>query len=260
MAVFTDALGRTISLPAPPERIVSLVPSLTETLFALGLEARIVGVTRFCERPPQARLKPIVGGTKNPNVERILSLKPDLVIANQEENRQEDILALEGRLPVYVTAIRTIPEALQTIEALGALTDTAERAQSLIEDIQQAWLALPTSPPLGRALYLIWRRPYMSVGRDTFTHAMLEAAGWENVCADQTRYPVLEPETMQSLQPDFVLLASEPYRFKPEHRAEIQALLPRARILHVDGAMFSWYGVRMREAFPYLKNLRQQIS
>ncbi len=259
MPTFTDALGRTISLPGPPERIVSLVPSLTETLFALGLEERIVGVTRFCERPPEARQKPIVGGTKNPNLERIFSLKPDLVIANQEENRQEDILALEGRLPVYVTAIRTIPEALQTIKALGALTGTAESAQSLIQDIQQAWLALPSSPPLGRALYLIWRRPYMSVGRDTFTHAMLEAAGWENVCADQTRYPVLEPETMQSLQPDFVLLASEPYRFKPEHRAEIQALLPRARILHVDGAMFSWYGVRMREAFPYLGNLRQQI-
>ncbi|MCS7154461.1 MAG: helical backbone metal receptor [Bacteroidetes bacterium] len=261
MTQHTDALGRTVYVAAPPQRIVSLVPSLTETLYALGLGERIVGVTRFCVHPPEARrAKPIVGGTKALHLERIRELRPDLIVANQEENRREDIETLERDFAVYVTVVRTIPEAIDMIRALGIVTGAQARAEELVCAVEAAQSAIGRLPRLGRALYLIWREPYMSVGRDTFIHAMLEAAGLENACADQSRYPVLEAEAIRELRPDYVLLPSEPYRFKPEHEAELRTLLPETPIVRVNGELFSWYGARMREAFPYLQDLHRRLA
>ncbi len=255
----TDARGRTIRLVAPPRRIVSLVPSLTELLAALGLDSAVVGLTRFCVRPPDwKRRKTIVGGTKQINFERLLHLQPDLVLANLEENTREIVETLDPHVPVFVTHVRTLDDALQMIHQLGHLTGTESKAAPLATTIAERFAALPSFPSV-RTLYLIWRNPYMSVGSDTFIHDMLQHGGFENVCAHQTRYPVLQPESIRELQPEVVLLSSEPYPFKEAHIEELRPLCPGATFLLVDGQPFSWYGARLLETPAYLQHLRTQL-
>jgi len=256
----TDARGRTIRLARPPRRIVSLVPSLTELLAALELDEAVVGLTRFCVRPPDwKRCKTIVGGTKQVNYERLLSLQPDLVLANLEENTREIVETLDPHVPVFVTHVRTLDEALQMIRQVGYLAGTETAAEALATTIAERFAALPTYPPR-RTLYLIWRDPYMSVGRDTFIHDMLRRGGFENVCADRTRYPVLTPEEIRALRPEVVLLSSEPYPFREKHIEELRPLCPEAAFLLVDGQPFSWYGARLLETPAYLSQLQAQLA
>lgn len=256
----TDVRGHTIRLATPPRRIVSLVPSLTELLAALGLDEAVVGLTRFCVRPPDwKRRKTIVGGTKQIHQDRLLHLQPDLVLANLEENTREIVTALDPHVPVFVTHVRTLGEALQMIRQIGYLTATEAAAASLAAAIAERFAALPNNPP-HRTLYLIWRDPYMSVGRDTFIHDMLRRGGFENVCAEQTRYPVLTPEMIQALAPEVVLLSGEPYPFQNVHIEELRSFCPHATILLVDGQLFSWYGVRLLETPAYLQHLQQQLA
>ncbi len=256
----TDARGRTLRLAVPPRRIVSLVPSLTELLAALNLDEAVVGLTRFCVRPPEwKRRKTIVGGTKQINLERLLGLQPDLVLANLEENTREIVATLDLHVPVFVTHVRTLDEALQMIRQVGYLTGTESAADALAATIAERFAALPSYPPR-RTLYLIWRDPYMSVGGDTFIHDMLRRGGFANVCADQTRYPVLTPDAIRALQPEVVLLSSEPYPFKEKHLEELRPLCPEATFLLVDGQPFSWYGARLLETPAYLKQLQAQLA
>ncbi len=256
----TDARGRTIRLAHPPRRIVSLVPSLTELLAALGLDKAVVGLTRFCVRPPDwKRRKTIVGGTKQVNYERLLGLQPELILANLEENTREIVETLDPHVPVFVTHVCTLEEALQMIRQVGYLTGTEAAAETLITTIAERFAGLPTYPPR-RTLYLIWRDPYMSVGHDTFIHDMLRRGGFENVCADRTRYPVLTPEEIHALHPEVVLLSSEPYPFKEKHIEELRPLCPEATFLLVDGQPFSWYGARLLETPAYLRHLQTQLT
>lgn len=255
-----DARGHFFDLSTPPQRIVSLVPSQTELLAALGLDAEVVGLTRFCVHPADWKTrKPIVGGTKQVTFDRVQTLAPDLILANKEENTQEMVEALDALAPVFVTDVTDLADALAMIRHVGALVHRAEAAEALAVEIEAHFAQLPTFAPL-RAAYLIWRDPYMSVGHDTFIHAMMARAGFANVFGDQPRYPAASPDALVAAHPDVVLLSSEPYPFQEKHLAEIQALLPQAAVCLVDGELFSWYGSRLLHTPAYLAALRTELA
>ncbi len=245
-----------------PQRIISLVPSQTELLFDLGLDDEIVGVTKFCIHPAnKVKSKAIVGGTKTLHLDQIQALQPDLIIANKEENTREQIEALQRNYTVHVTDMATLTDALAMIREVGALVGKEPRAEDLAQQIVQSLStshlsSLPLAPSVA---YFIWRKPYMVAGNGTFIHAMIEAAGFRNAFARQTRYPEISPADLQEAQPDLIFLSSEPYPFGEKHLAEFQAVYPSARVLIVDGEMFSWYGSRLLLAGDYFANLRNKI-
>ena len=257
----TDARGAAHRLLTPARRIVSLVPSQTELLAALGLDAEVVGLTRFCVHPAGwKQTKTIVGGTKQVDVERIAALRPDFILANREENTRAMVAALDAVAPVYVTEVRDVPGALAMIRAVGRLTGRNPEAKALAAEIEAAFAALPAYPPL-RAAYLIWRDPLMTVGRDTFIHAVLARAGLVNVFGDRTRYPEITEADLAAARPDLVLLSSEPYPFTRAHAAGVRTRLPApTRVRLVDGEPFSWYGSRLRETPAYLRRLRRDLA
>ena len=252
-------MGRELRLEAPPRRIVSLVPSLTELLSDFGLDDEVVGVTTFCVRPEGWRdSKTRVGGTKSVRIDTLRGLRPDLVVANKEENTPEDVAALSGIAPVYVTDISTVEQALEAIETLGRLVDREDRARALAAEVRAGFDGLGASPPI-RTAYLIWRDPYMTVGGDTFISDVMKHGHWLNVFADRERYPAVTLDELRQAQPEVVLLSSEPFPFKEKHRAEVQRAIPDARVLLACGEAFSWYGSRLRETPSVLAECRSRI-
>jgi ABC-type Fe3+-hydroxamate transport system substrate-binding protein len=259
-----------VSSGTSPGRIVSLVPSLTEALFALQLGERVVGVTDWCVHPAGAVAPlPKVGGTKNPSLERIRELRPDLVIANREENRQRDVERLEASgLRVWVTYPRTVRDALTLLSELADLgaSDTARRAvvQPTREAVERAEAALPAAPV--PVFCPIWKRPWMAVGGDTYADDLLRLCGGRNVFGKrgERRYPIVEAEEIVAAAPEVILLPDEPYAFGPRDVAELAALdLPaaRSRRIHpLDGTLVSWYGPRMRTAIETLSGLLQGVG
>ena len=243
-----------------PKRIISLVPSQTELLFDLGLDQAIVGITKFCVHPAEkVWQKVLVGGTKTLNLDRIQELDPDLIIANKEENNREQIEELQRHYPVHVTDMTTLPDALRMIREVGALVGRATEAEQMARRIESS--LYPSFPPLMLSVaYLIWRKPYMAAASDTFIQSMLAVAGFSNAFAGQTRYPEIAPADLQKEQPDLIFLSSEPYPFGEKHRKELQQICPSARIVLVDGEVFSWYGSRLLHASDYFRNLRNQIA
>ncbi|MEX0721415.1 MAG: helical backbone metal receptor [Balneolaceae bacterium] len=240
------------------QRIVSLVPSLTELLIDLGLKEQLVGRTRFCIHPEkEVQDIEIIGGTKNPNIEKILSLDPDFILANKEENQKEDIAELSMQVNVRVTDIATINEALIAIFELGNLFDKKEKAEKLIAETTSLIDQKPESQPL-RTAYLIWKDPWMTIGNDTYIHDVLETYELENVYGEQKRYPKISLKELAVKNPDFILLSSEPYPFKEKHKAELRESFPSAKIELVNGQWFSWYGSRMPKAFKQLNEWRKK--
>lgn len=251
-------MGRQVELVWPPRRIVSLVPSQTELLHSLGLDQQVVGITKFCVHPEGWRMqKKTVGGTKTPHLEAIRALQPELIIGNKEENEQSSIEALAQEFPVWMSDIYTLDDALQMMRRVGEVTDREAQAHKLISTIHQRFLSLPRPKVSPRVLYLIWRKPWMAAGSQTFIHEMLESCGFTNAVANQSRYPELSEGEMQALEPDVVFLSSEPYPFKEKHLAELQALLPQAKLLLVDGELFSWYGSRLLQAPAYFREVQR---
>lgn len=249
-------MGIPVTLENPPQRIVSLVPSQTELLFDLGLESRVVGVTKFCVHPQHWRKsKTLIGGTKKFDLDLIDSLKPDLIIGNKEENYPEGIQALRQRYPVWMSDIVTFDQALEMIKSVAQLTHTSDKGEALTSGIIENFSGLKAFPP-HPTLYLMWRNPWMGAAGNTFIHALMEKAGLVNVLAEGLRYPELSPELITRLNPSLVLLSSEPYPFSEQHIPELQALLPGARIELVDGEFFSWYGSRLLLAPVYFNALR----
>ncbi len=256
---FTDQTNTTLQIPAGPLRIISLVPSQTELLHYLALDESVVGITKFCVHPTEwFKNKTRVGGTKQYHFDRIEALHPNLIIANKEENDKDQILELAQKYPVWVSDVKNLEDACQMIRSVGAITNTSDRAIELAEKIQQGFSKLKRSitnrPPL-RVLYLIWQKPFMTVGGDTFINDMIERAGWTNCYADQTRYPIVTENDLKTLKPDLILLSSEPFPFKEKHMTEIAKLCPTAVIKLVDGEYFSWYGSRLLHTSEYLRNL-----
>jgi len=238
-----------------PKKIVSVVPSQTELLFDLGLSNEILGITKFCIHPKEiCQTKTIVGGTKNLNIEKIISLQPDLIIANKEENVKEQIELLSEKIPVWLTDVNNYDEALQMIADLGKITQTSEKANSIKQSIDEQ-LSAPIFNKKRKAVYLIWKSPFMTIGGDTFIDSMMHKAGFENTFHHLTRYPEIEIENIAKSDCEFVLLSSEPYPFSQKHVDEMQASLPNKKIIIVDGEMFSWYGSRMLKSATYFKEI-----
>ncbi len=277
MPAFTDQLGRTIVLPGIPRRIISLVPSQTELLYTLGLDGSVVGITKFCVHPESwFRTKTRIGGTKAIDANRIDALQPDLIIANKEENDRHQVEALAARYPVWVSDIKTLPDALDMIRSVGVLTGTTTAANTLATEIAHRFATLhaapadhPTAPFAAdyrtaphrlRTAYLIWRNPWMAAGGDTFIHHMLEQAGFLNVFAGQNRYPEIDLNSMARADCPVILLSSEPYPFRQRHIDEIKEVMPHASVLLVDGELFSWYGSRLLLAPDYFRQLRERLT
>mgnify|MGYP000462866516 CR=1 FL=1 len=239
-----DDLGKEITIESPPKRIVSLVPSQTETLSDLGLDSEVLGITKFCVHPePWLQEKTLIGGTKNPNIEKIRQLKPDLVIANKEENLKNHVQEIEEFAPVYTTDVSDYKSALKMILNLGILTGKEAEAKEWNQKIQDKFKNKASQ--LGSAIYLIWANPYLSVGGDTFINSMLQKYGFQNLLQDENRYPEISKEAIIDLKPDYLLLSSEPYPFASKHLLEWKSILPQTEVFLVDGEKFSWYGTRM---------------
>ena len=244
-----------------PERIVSLVPSLTEALFAFGAGERVVGRTRYCLWPPRAIGKvPTVGGTKKVDVDRVLELEPDLIVAVREENSRENVEKLEGSgVPVFVGAPETVEEAIELLRELAERVE-APRSEAVLDPIGRVYDRLRNVTGGTRRVFVpIWKRPYMSVGSDTYVHDVLETCGGENVCGNSTRYPIVTLEEVEAAQPEVVLLPDEPYPFCAEDLEEFYELdVPAAhadRIHLVDGKLLTWYGPRMASSLTQLSAL-----
>ncbi len=261
-----DDLGRTIELDGPAQRIVSLVPSITETLFALGTGDRLVGVTKYCIHPADGvRDKVKVGGTKTLHIEMIISLKPDLVIANAEENRKHQVKKIEeAGLAVFVNFTKTVQGCLKLIRDLGILTGSERTAGAIILSIQEAVKEAEARhlQPAPRVLCPIWKNPYMSINKDTFVDSVLSAAGGRNVFADHPeRYPKFVLEGLLRKQPEIIILPTEPYHFVQADKTDFEALgleVPAVRnkqIYIVEGELLSWYGPRVARALKELSSL-----
>ncbi|PIB34150.1 cobalamin-binding protein [Reichenbachiella sp. 5M10] len=254
MPQYKDQLDRLVIVPELPQRIVSLVPSLTELLYDLGMGDRVVGLTKFCVHPDAWwRSKTRVGGTKQLKHAVIASLAPDLILANKEENIREDVEALMPHYPVWVSDVHDLSEALEMIRSVGELTESQSRARALADEIEASFEALTQTKPQ-RVLYLIWQEPWMSAGRGTFIDDMLQRSGYVNAVT-ATRYPVMTDEEIVALRPEIVMLSSEPFPFQEKHLERMQALLPNSRVLLVDGEMYSWYGSRLRLSAAYFESI-----
>ena len=261
---FTDQMQRPVHLAGPPRRIVSLVPSQTELLHALGLEEEVVGITKFCVHPPEwFREKIRVGGTKDAKLDKIHALQPDLIIGNQEENEQEQIQALAAQYPVWMSAVYTLADALEMIRQVGRLTGREMPAAQLAAEIGNRFRALKAQlagqPPI-RTAYLIWRQPYMAAAGRTFINSMMQWAGFENVFARRQRYPEISLEELADLRPEAILLSSEPYPFKDKHLEEFRQACPHSALQLADGELFSWYGSRLLRSADYFLELRRELK
>ena len=256
----TDQMDRRVAVPFPPQRIVSLVPSQTELLFGLGLAKKVVGVTKYCIHPAEARRQAaVVGGTKNFDFEKIAALNPDLIIGNKEENYQAGIEQLAAEYPVWLSDINALPEALDMIRRVGFIAGVKEKADALASDIAASFAALaPSRPaqPAATAAYFIWRKPYMVAASGTFIDDMLHRAGFINAFPEHSRYPEITAEQLAAAAPSRIFLSSEPYPFGAKHVAEFQQICPGAKVDIVDGELFSWYGSRLRESAAYFRQLR----
>lgn len=254
--VSTDQMGNKVELTEPPQRIISLVPSQTELLFDLGLEDRVIGITKFCVHPAHWRKsKTIIGGTKNFQLERIVQLRPDLVIGNKEENYPEGIATLQQHFPLWMSDIVLFEDAISMISSISILTGCQERGVEIIKGIQNAFEHLKLMPKT-RTLYLMWRKPWMGAGGRTFIHSMMQKIGLVNVLDKEERYPELSTGRIKDLNPSLILLSTEPFSFSEKHTEEVLAIIPGARVVLVDGEMFSWYGSRMALAPAYINSMK----
>jgi ABC-type Fe3+-hydroxamate transport system substrate-binding protein len=250
-------------------RIVSLVPSLTEALFALGLGPRVVGVTDWCVHPAaEVAALPKVGGTKNPSIARVLELRPDLVIANREENRERDVERLRAAgIPVWVTYPRTVAAGVAVVRELAALGAPSERAQPLLAALDAALAhARSAAPALRKRVFCaVWKHPWMAVGADTYGDDLLALCGGSNVfgadfdprepkAGRARRYPIVSEVEIAAARPEVILLPDEPYAFGARDVAELATLATPAsaagRIHCIDGTLISWYGPRIARALP----------
>lgn len=258
---FRDQLGREVLLQGRPTGIISLVPSQTELLHDLGLEDEVIGITKFCVHPATWRKKKtIIGGTKNLRFEKIYKLAPDLIIANKEENNKVDIEKLEKNFPVWVSDVSGLREALDMIGKIGEICGKQSKSALLAERISESFDSCrdffsENKNKTFRVVYVIWRSPLMVAGGDTFISAMLREAGYANIFENEKRYPEITSEKLSNCKPDAILLSSEPYPFSQKHVEEFRLLCPSAKVILVDGELFSWYGSRLQHSPAYFREL-----
>ncbi|AYN01880.1 ABC transporter substrate-binding protein [Chryseobacterium sp. 3008163] len=240
-------------------KVISLVPSITEALFDLGLtENEIIGRTKFCIHPEdKVKNVEIIGGTKNLNIEKIKALKPDLILANKEENVKEQVEILMKDFKVIVYNTETIEDNYYLVKNLGLLFNKEERAQIFNLKIYEVLNGAKIHTKIKTA-YLIWKNPYMTVGSDTFIHNILAEIGFENIFKSQTRYPEVQIEDLA--EADVIMLSSEPFPFKEKHIAKLKEFYPEKKIIIVDGEAFSWYGTHIAKCENYFKELIAEFN
>lgn len=259
-----DQLHRTLKFKETPKRIVSLVPSQTELICDLGLESNLVGVTKFCVHPHYIKTDvTVVGGTKQIHLDRIKKLNPDIILCNKEENTKNIVEACELICPVHVSDIFTIDDSLELIKQYGDIFNIENEASLLIAKIKnevEDFEGFIRDKPTIKVAYFIWKKPWLVAANDTFINHLLDVNKFENVYHSKTRYPEIElSELKTDNQVELILLSSEPFPFNNSHITEVQVYLPNAKVITVDGEMFSWYGSRLLKAFKYFKNLRLSL-
>lgn len=269
----------------PPQRVVSLVPSVTESLFDLGLANRLIAITDYCVHPAEGVAGlPRIGGTKNPDIQRIFEMRPDLVIANQEENRKEDVLALQAaRIPVWVTFPRTVADAFNLLWNIMHVFDEpamVPRVRLIEQTMDWVWRMsekrLEDQPT--RVFVPIWLDPLMTFNEDTYASDLLRICGVFNafdsrvrryplkadLAERDTRYPCVTLDEVVQAQPDIILLPSEPFNFDESHIPLFSQLdVPAARnnrIILVDGSLLTWHGTRIAYALNALPDLLWRTS
>ncbi|MFN5181697.1 MAG: helical backbone metal receptor [Bacteroidota bacterium] len=264
-----DMMGYDVVLNFPPKKIVSLVPSQSELLWHLGLSDKLVGITKFCIHPADMKIKvEKIGGTKKLNINKIISLKPDLIIGNKEENEKSDITELKKHFPVWMSDIENLKDALKMIEEIGKITGKEKKSIEIISKIQSEKLKFSkkTEENSTSCVYFIWRNPYMVAGKNNFINSMLKVCGLKNVFDSRkfnknsfenknVRYPQINEDLLSTVEPNLILLSSEPYPFKEKHITELKTICPSALVKIVDGEMFSWYGSRLINSFKYFNSL-----
>lgn len=263
----TDDLGQRLVLEKPPERIVSLTPTITETLIEIGAGNRVVGITNYCTHPARAVDKiPRIGGTKNIALEKVDALRPDLVIASREENRRRHIDALREAVPVFVTHPRTVEGALKVVTDLGALTRTSAKAVEVVDSCRQIIASI--EPRIRSQSFptacLIWRDPWIAVGPGGYVNDLLETFGFRNVFrSPDGRYPETNLETIARRKAEVVFLSNERYAFGEPDRKEVEAWLAEkgrpAKVVIVEGTLLSWFGYRTIQGLRLLAQFKTKL-
>ena len=258
MITLLDQIGNELHFKLKPSKVISLVPSMTELWVEMNDISSLIGRTKFCVHPkPSIKEVQKIGGTKNPRLDQIIAMKPDLILANKEENHKEHIDKLSGQIPVYVSDVKTIQDNIDMVKAFQTLS-TNPKISFL--DINQAFSDLVTQGFHASTMYLIWKDPYMLAGGDTFINAMIESLGLKNVFRAKNRYPEISINEIISINPDYILLSSEPYPFKESDVESLRNLGVTSEILLVDGEAFSWYGSRILHTLNYLNRLALQLK
>ena len=257
MKILTDQLGAKHNFDKTLKKIVSLVPSQTELLYDLGLENSIIGITKFCVHPNHfLKEKTIIGGTKNVHYDKIKNLNPDVIIANKEENTKEIITELSKICPVWTTDIVDINDNQKMIEDFGNLFEKQTESLNLISKINDLLNQISIqneSKKIKKVAYFIWANPYMVAASGTFINDMLRLDNLENVFANQSRYPEIQLSDLSQIKDlDLIYLSSEPFPFKEKHALEIQKFAPNAKVVFVDGELYSWHGSRITK---YLQSI-----
>lgn len=265
MPEFTDQMNHTISLERIPRRIISLVPSQTELLADLDLEKDVVGLTKFCIHPDHwFRNKTRIGGTKKIDFEMINFLKPDLIIGNREENEKGQIEELMKTYPVWMSDIKTLADAYEMISKIGEVTGKKEKATEYVSELKTRFNNFQENvnvPSKKNIAYLIWKNPWMAAGKNTFIDHLLEKLGLVNIfTTSESRYPEILIEDLAARKPEIIFLSSEPYPFKQKHLEELSVVCPKAKIVLVNGELFSWYGTRLLKSPKYLIDLMRQFT
>lgn len=240
-------------------KVVSLVPSITEALFDLGLtENEVVGRTKFCIHPEEkVKNVPIIGGTKNINIDKIKALQPDLILANKEENIKEQVEALMDDFKVIVSNVENIEDNYYLLKNLGKIFNKEDRAQAFNMKIYEILSEAKINSNI-KVAYLIWKNPYITIGSDTFIHQILGEIGFENIFKDQKRYPEIQTEDLADA--DIIMLSSEPFPFKEKHIEELKEFYPEKKIMIVDGEAFSWYGTHIAKCEDYFRELVSEVE
>ena len=264
--VIADAIGRPHARFANPERlrIACLVPSITETLFALGLGEQVVARTGFCIHPePAVRDVPKVGGTKDMNIARLIATEPTHVIVNVDENRKADVDHLRKVIPNIVVTHPMMPDDnIALFRLLGhifSVDDAAHRLATELAVALAAARAVGAQLPPQTVLYAIWKNPWMTISRDTYVSAMLETVGWKTLPLQaEKRYPEIATDDTVWYAAERIFLSSEPYSFGEEHIAELRNVMHLTQPIElIDGEYVSWYGVRAIAGLNYLSDLRR---
>jgi ABC-type Fe3+-hydroxamate transport system substrate-binding protein len=254
-----DQLHQTIELKTIPKRIVSLIPSQSEYLWDLGLQKELVGISKFCIHPKEMfETVTRVGGTKQIDIQRIISLQPDVVIGNKEENVKEQIEELRKFVPVWMSDVNTIDEAYDMMLKLGELCGKQKESEEMLSGIINGMNEIRDLFQNKRIAYFIWHKPYMVAASDTFIDSIMRECGMINHFKDRKRYPEIEISDLNGA--DYCFLSSEPFPFNQTHVLELQNELKNCKVLQVNGEMLSWYGSHLRLLPDYLKMLKKQLS